>query len=399
MKTDGRFYRALRGETLEVPPIWLMRQAGRYHTPYRHLRERHSFEALCRTPALAAEVAMGPMRDFDFDAAILFSDLLFPLAAIGFGLSYDDGPPRLDGSLTFDRVAHFRPLPDALERLRFQGEAMHATRGRLPADKALLGFVGGPWTLFVYAVEGTHAGPLSRAKGSLDLYRAFADRIVPLLVENIGLQLESGADLVMILDTAAGELTPEIFKAVMSPDLATLARAYPTRLGYYAKGLRPSKQLRGASPRRTPRRALSRGPVPRSVRAGSLGARLPTGPDSGAMWRDRPAWPASHVDAEFARLWAGLGVDMRWDLAATLRDEHRQGFVQGNFDPVALQLSGDPLEREIARFIEPLRQLDPIDRRGWICGLGHGVLPGTPEESVRTFVTRVRERFVADRHP
>jgi len=68
------------------------------------------------------------MRDFDFDAAILFSDLLFPLEALGFGLSYDDGPPRLDGSLTFDRVAHFRPLPDALERLRFQGEAMHATR-------------------------------------------------------------------------------------------------------------------------------------------------------------------------------------------------------------------------------------------------------------------------------
>ena len=105
------------------------------------------------------------MRDFDFDAAILFSDLLFPLEALGFGLSYDDGPPRLDGSLTFDRVAQFRPLPDALERLRFQGEAMHATRARLPADKALLGFVGGPWTLFVYAVEGTHAGPLSRAKG------------------------------------------------------------------------------------------------------------------------------------------------------------------------------------------------------------------------------------------
>lgn len=339
----GRFCRALRGETLDVPPIWLMRQAGRYHTPYRHLRERHSFETLCRTPALAAEVAMGPMRDFDFDAAILFSDLLFPLEALGFGLSYDDGPPRLDGSLTFDRLAHFRPQPDALERLRFQGEAMQATRARLPAEKALLGFVGGPWTLFVYAMEGTHSGPLLRAKGSLDLYRAFADRMVPLLVENIGLQLEGGADLVMILDTAAGELTPDTFKAAMSPDLAVLARAHPSRLGYYAKGLRPS-----------------------------------------------------HVDAGFARLWAGLGVDMRWDLAATLRDGQRQGFVQGNFDPVALQLSGEPLEREIERFIEPLRQLDPIDRRGWICGLGHGVLPGTPEESVRTFVTRVRERFADD---
>src|SRR5688572_12497602 len=166
---DGRFYRALRSEALDVPPIWLMRQAGRYHTPYRQLRTKHSFEALCRTAELAAEVAMGPMHDFDFDAAILFSDLLFPLEALGFGLSYDDGPPKLDGSLTFDHVARFRPLPAALERLKFQGEAMHATRRRLPAEKALIGFVGGPWTLFVYAMEGTHAGLLSRAKGSLDL--------------------------------------------------------------------------------------------------------------------------------------------------------------------------------------------------------------------------------------
>jgi uroporphyrinogen decarboxylase len=156
--------------------------------------------------------------------------------------------------------------------------------------------------------------------------------------------LEGGADLVMILDTAAGELSPETFQAAMSPELATLARAYPKQLGYYAKGLRPS-----------------------------------------------------HVDPEFARLWAGLGVDTRWDLAATLREEQRQGFVQGNFDPVALQLSDEPLEREIDRFIEPLRRLDPVARRGWICGLGHGVLPGTPEESVRTFVKRVRETFSADR--
>jgi uroporphyrinogen decarboxylase len=338
----GRFHRALRGEALDVPPIWLMRQAGRYHARYRQLRARHSFEALCRTPPLAAEVAMGPMWDFDFDAAILFSDLLFPLEALGFGLSYDDGPPKLDGSLTFDRVAQFRSLPEALERLAFQGAAMRETRRQLPADKALLGFVGGPWTLFVYAMEGTHAGPLSRAKASLDLYRAFADRLVPLLVENIALQLEAGADLVMIFDTAAGELPPETFKAVMAPDLATLARAYPTRLGYYAN-----------------------------------------------------AWGPAHVEPEFAQLWAGLGLDWRWDLATALREEPRHGFVQGNFDPVALQLTGQRLEREIDRFIEPLKQLDPNARRGWICGLGHGVLPGTPEESVRTFVKRVRESFAA----
>src|SRR5262245_22303681 len=177
---SGRFLRALAGEPLDIPPIWLMRQAGRYQARYQALRATHSFEDLCRVPELSAEVALGPIRDFDFDAAILFSDLLYPLEALGFGLSYDDGPPKLDGSLTFDRIARFRPLPDALARLAFQQEAMRLTRAELADDKGLIGFVGGPWTLFVYAVEGTHAGDLARAKSSLDLYRAFADRLVPL---------------------------------------------------------------------------------------------------------------------------------------------------------------------------------------------------------------------------
>ena len=84
VEVTNAFRRALAGEAQDVPPIWLMRQAGRYHRPYQALRQQHSFEELCRTPELAAEVAMGPVRDFDFDAAILFSDLLFPLEALGF---------------------------------------------------------------------------------------------------------------------------------------------------------------------------------------------------------------------------------------------------------------------------------------------------------------------------
>ena len=291
---------------------------------------------------------MGPVRDFDFDAAILFSDLLFPLEALGFGLSYDDGPPKLDGSLTFDRIARFRPLEDALARLAFQREAMTLTRAQLPGDKGLIGFVGGPWTLFVYAVEGTHAaGALERSKSSLDLYRAFADRVVPLLIENIRLQFAGGADVVMIFDTAAGELMPATFAAVTAPDLAALANAFPNRLGYYAKG----------------------------NNAGYFFANSVT-PHAASF----PAW-------------AGLGLDMHRDLAAALTETPRHGFVQGNFDPVRLQLTGGALERELEHFIQPLRRLDVSARRGWICGLGHGVLPGTPEASVRTFVTRVREAF------
>src|SRR6266576_6002958 len=116
---NARFQNALARREQSTPPIWLMRQAGRYHEHYQALRQKYSFMDLCKQPELAAEVAMGPVLDFDFDAAILFSDLLFPLEALGFGLSYDDGPPKLDGRVTAERIAGFRPLEDALARLRF----------------------------------------------------------------------------------------------------------------------------------------------------------------------------------------------------------------------------------------------------------------------------------------
>src|SRR5471032_290273 len=103
------FRRALNEEVVATPPIWLMRQAGRYHRAYQELRRRHSFEALCKTPALAAEVAMGPIRDFDFDAAIVFCDLLFPLDVLGFPVRYDDGSPKMDVRLTREHAE--RQLP------------------------------------------------------------------------------------------------------------------------------------------------------------------------------------------------------------------------------------------------------------------------------------------------
>ena len=334
------FQRALAGELQRVPPIWLMRQAGRYHRPYQELRRRHGFEELCRTPELAAEVAMGPIRDFDFDAAILFSDLLFPLEALGMSLSYDDGPPKLDGPLTSERIARFRPAADAVARLQFQPDAVALTRGRLPAEKGLIGFVGGPWTLFVYAMEGSHAGAMRIAKSSWQLYREFAQRMVPVLRTCIAKQLEAGADVVMILDTAAGELPPSFFHRAVAPALTSLAETFAGRVGYYAKAAHPA-----------------------------------------------------HFDGAMALArWAGIGVDSRWDLASLLAAP-RRGFVQGNFDPAWLFLPEPDLAEALAGFLEPIAALGEQQRRGWICGLGHGVLPGTPESAVRTFVTTVRKTF------
>lgn len=335
------FSRALAGEPLGVPPIWLMRQAGRYHAPYQQLRKVHRFEDLCRNPELASEVAMGPIRDFDFDAAILFSDLLFPLEALGMSLSYDEGPPRLDGPLTAERIQGFRDLDEAAARLQFQADGVAATRAVLPLDKGLIGFVGGPWTLFVYAMEGSHAGAMRVAKSAWQLYRAFAARMTPLIERAITMQLRAGADVVMVLDTAAGELPPSYFHQQVAADLIALASAHPNRVGYYAKASHPA---------------------------------LFAGPFAGAPW-------------------AGIGVDSRWDLSSLLARRPIPGFVQGNFDPAWLFLPKPELAAALEDFLRPIAAIDPRQRAGWICGLGHGVLPGTPPESVRLFVETVRRVF------
>src|SRR3954451_16199303 len=192
---SARFQNTLARRPQSTPPIWLMRQAGRYHKHYQALRAGHSFMDLCKQPELAAEVALGPVLDFGFDAAILFSDLLFPLEGLGLGLEYTDHGPQLEWKLNENTISRLRTVDDAWPHLLFQGEAMRATRARIPSDRSLIGFVGGPWTLFVYAVEGTHKGSLTNSKRLLPLFAPFCETLVPLLERNIELQLENGAEV------------------------------------------------------------------------------------------------------------------------------------------------------------------------------------------------------------
>lgn len=339
----SRFVQAVAGEIQDVPPIWCMRQAGRYQDSYQALRRHHSFDALCREPDLAARVALNAVEELDFDAAILFSDLLFPLDALGLPVSYDDGGPKLARRLDEDGLDTLRDVDAAMAALAFQAAAVAETRAHLPGDRGLIGFIGGPWTLFVYAMEGTHTGTLTRAKTALPLYRRFAAHLVPLLERMARAQLHAGADLVMVFDTAAGELSPASFHQFVAPDLTRLASALPQQLGYYARGLHP---------------AHLDGPGVQAI-----------GP------------------------WAGLGLDWRWNLAETLASPARRGFVQGNLDPSLLHLSGGALTRALDEFLDPIARLSPAERRGWICGLGHGVLQGTPPASVETFVQTVRKRL------
>src|ERR1051325_661550 len=125
---SARFQNALARRPQPTPPIWLMRQAGRYHRHYQSLRAKHSFMDLCKQPELAAEVAFGPVMDFGFDAAILFSDLLFPLEALGMGLEYTDHGPQLGWKLDADSISRLQSVDEAWPHLLFQGDAMRATR-------------------------------------------------------------------------------------------------------------------------------------------------------------------------------------------------------------------------------------------------------------------------------
>ncbi len=330
------FQNALARKAQRTPPIWLMRQAGRYHQHYQALRAKHSFMELCKQPELAAEVAYGPVMDFGFDVAILFSDLLFPLEALGMGLEYTDRGPELGWTLDENSISRLNSVDDAWPHLLFQGDAMCATRERLPKDRSLIGFVGGPWTLFVYAVEGTHKGSLIKSKRLLPLFGQFCKTIVPLLERNIELQLNNGAEVVMIFDTAAGELSPQLFNSEIVPQLRRLIEPIEGRVGYYSKGTQPAHL---------------------------------------------------HDELFASERVAGIGVDHTWDLREAF-NVSSHGFVQGNFDQSLLHARRDELRKHLSDFLEPMKGRD---WPGWICGLGHGVLPATPEDNVRLFVDTVRE--------
>jgi uroporphyrinogen decarboxylase len=324
-----------------------MRQAGRYHRHYQQLRARHGFMDLCKRPELACEVTMGPIEDFGFDAAILFSDLLFPLEAMGMGLKYEPGPQLGWHLRETGDLARLRGGAAAARHMDFQAEAIRLLRPRLDAQRALIGFVGGPFTLYAYAVAGSHEGFTRQGLSGLDngLYEGFCEHLVELLAENMALQARAGADCVALFDTAAGTLDPAGFaRHVAGPMKEVLrlfrARCPATPLIYYSRD---------------------------------------TGPDH---WR-----ALEPLDLQC------LGVDWRHDLADTLAAQSGRWCVQGNIDPEWLHLPPADLEARVRGVFERVLALPAEVRAAWVCGLGHGVLQHTPEDNVRLVLRLQREMF------
>ena len=329
------------------PPVWFMRQAGRYHSHYQELKKRYTFMELCKNTDAACEATLGPIEDFGFDAAILFSDLLFPLEAMGMGLTYDEGP-KLDWHLkTKADCGKLRGGANKAAFMSFQGEAMAKIRARLPKEKGLLGFVGGPLTLFCYAVEGSHLGGLKESHAALadGRFEAFRDNLLDLLAGNMAIQARGGADCMAIFDTCAGDFSQEVYGKYAVPALKDVLARFKklcpdTPVTYYSKG---------------------------------------TGP---AHWKLLDGLP---IDC--------LGVDWHHDLAQVLTDWSGKYAIQGNIDPEWLHLPAAELEKRLREVFAKVKALPAELRRGWVCGLGHGVLQRTPEDNVRLFLRVQKEIF------
>lgn len=333
-----------RGSTL---PVWFMRQAGRYHSHYQNIKKDSDFMTMCKNPELACEVTLGPIQDFGFNAAILFSDLLFPLEQLGMGLSYHSGPPTLAWHLeTTEDIKKLKVIAPGEEFYKFQGEACKLLRERLPKDVTLLGFVGAPFTLYTYAVEGSHAGNLVSAKKGLfdGRFEAFTKILMPELLSEMVMQAQNGAQAVALFDTAAGELCVADYQEFIVPKITALLKEFKskcpnTKIIYYSK----------------------------HTQAGFI-----------------KALDLTHIDV--------IGVDWRCDLVEIQKLLPPHVFIQGNLDPAWLHLPWEILEKKASHYYQDLRERG-LDFKRWTAGLGHGVLIQTPESNVRNLVKLIQSQL------
>lgn len=333
--------RAARGEVLERPPVWMMRQAGRYMKAYRDLREKYpSFRDRSEIPEVAIEVSLQPWRAFQPDGVILFSDIVTPLPALGIEMDIAEGKgPVINPPIrTQEQVDNLRPFePEA--SLPFIREILQALRQEVGDQAAVLGFVGAPWTLAAYAIEGKGSKTYSVIKGMAfsepQMLHQFLGKLADAIAVYVRYQIDSGAQVVQMFDSWAGQLSPQ--------DYETFALPYQQQVVRQVKQTHPD----------TPLILLVSGS------AGLLERMAKSGVD------------IISVD------WA---VDMA-EARARLGDLK----VQGNMDPGVLFGSPEFIQ---ARILDTIRK---AGNQGHIMNLGHGVLPGTPEENAALFFETVKQ--------
>jgi uroporphyrinogen decarboxylase len=329
--SDHRFLRACRRQPVDRTPVWFMRQAGRYMAEYRRLREKYGILEVVKTPELAVEVTLQPIRAFDVDAAIIFADILPPLEAMGLELEFVKGTgPVIHTPLRHVADIEALRVPDAEEALDFTLAAIRLARRELDGSLPLIGFSGAPFTLASYAIEGGSSRHYAHAKTLMydepSAWHLLMDKLTQLVSNYLQAQAEAGAQALQVFDSWVGALGPLDYAEHVLPYSRQVVRAaQATGVPVIHFGTNTN---------------------------GMLELMRETGADVvGVDWR-------IHLD----EAWDRLGQDVA---------------VQGNLDPVVLLGGWSRIERRAADILERV-----AGRPGHIFNLGHGILPQTPVENV-----------------
>jgi uroporphyrinogen decarboxylase len=338
MTSRERFLAAVACEPLDRPPIWVMRQAGRYLPEYRALKARSSFLEMVKTPELATEVTLQPLRRFALDAAILFSDILVIPEALGQAYHFrDEGGIEMEFRLeTRAQVDQLAPADAVPGRLHYVADALKLIKKELAGSRALLGFGGSPWTLATYMVEGGSSDDFERIKqlfyterGTFD---ALLEKITAALIGYFKMQIAAGADAIQIFDSWGG--------IIAGPD-------------YQAASLRWIREIVAALPREFPIILYAKGTAPQIIDQAFSGVRV-------------------------------LSVDWTNELQVVRRLVPGNVAVQGNLDPILLNTTPDIVRHETTRLLDSMR-----GTKGHIFNLGHGITPQAKIECMEALLETV----------
>jgi uroporphyrinogen decarboxylase len=344
LKNDG-LLRALLREPVDVTPMWIMRQAGRYLPEYRATREKAGdFRTLCATPELACEVTLQPLRRYPLDAAILFSDILTVPDAMGLGLYFTEGEgPHFERPVRSKHDIDALAVPDPENELRYVVDAVRLIRRELDGAVPLIGFAGSPWTLATYMVEGGSSKEFAHIKRMLFDEPAWLHQLLDVLARAVTVylnaQIAAGAQAVMVFDTWGGVLTPR--------DYREFSLRYMQRI---TEGL-----TRESEGRRVPVILFTK---------------------NGGQWLE--ALADTGCDA--------LGVDWTTDLRDARARVGGRVALQGNMDPAVLYASSARIRAEVATVLESFGA-----GSGHVFNLGHGIHPHVDPERVAVLVEAVHE--------
>ncbi len=329
---------ALRGEAVSRPPVWMMRQAGRYLPDYIKLRQKYDFFTRVETPELACEITLQPVDQVGVDAAIIFSDILVIPQAMGMEVLMEEGKgPLLPQVVKTEEDIDALITTDTAERLNYVMQALTLTKKELNGRVPLIGFAGAPWTLLCYMVEGKGSKTFDKAKQFCftqpELAHKLLQKITDVTIAYLKAQATAGADLVQVFDSWSGMLSPADFKIFSQPYLVQIADA--------------------------------------------VSADVPV------ILFPKGSWYALEDLSKTSA--AGLGLD--WSVTPTLARQLTGNNItlQGNFDPSKLLAPIPQIKKEVKEMI------DGFGTRRYVANLGHGILPNVPVDHARAFVDAVKE--------